>query len=417
MPVRVDTRALLCATVLAGISLGGSQAASAQTAQAPPPSPSPTAAATPTPSPTPFTSGSIGGDFTVYGISSDNANAIGAIGQATAADTKGHSDIGNLLVNASYTSGLYKLSATGGAYSFLTLGSAINQTINNDERQFGACANTSCYTALPLAQLTYTSKDQHWTVFAGKLGTLLGAEGIFTYQNVNLQRGLGWSLEPVISRGVHVGYTNGPWTVAGEANDGYYSGWSHIAAEYELSWAPSANTSVTFYGINPGRNTPGNPTTFVANKSEYNLVYSRTIGKWSLTPYGLLVSSPASTTLSTLYGGNWGAESAWAVSLLGAYNWSPLFSLGFRVEDVEDNSSTMDASLNADLIGLYGPGSGATTYTLTPTYKFSANGLNSLVRLEFSHVQVRNLLPGFGFGPLGTLSAQNRIGIEFGATK
>jgi len=416
MHARVDKRALLCAAVLAGISIVGSQAASAQTAQAPSPGPSPTAAATPTPSPTPFALGTIGGDFTVYAINSDNANAVGALGLPSSADSKDHSDLGNLLINGSYTSGLYKLSASAGAYSFLTIGQAINQTLNNDERLFGACANTSCYTALPQVQLTYTSKDQHWTVFAGKLGTLLGAEGIYTYQNVNIQRGLAWALEPVISRGVHVGYTNGPWTVAAEANDGYYSGWSHIAAEYEVSWAPSANTSVTFYGINPGSNTPGNPTAFVANKSEYNLVYSRTIGKFSFTPYGLFVSSPASSALSTLYGANWGAESAWAVSLLGAYNWSPLFSLGFRIEDVADRSSTTDASINADLLG-YGPGSGALTYTLTPTYKFSANGLNSLVRLEFSRVQVRNGLPGVLFGPLGTATAQNRIGIEFGATK
>jgi hypothetical protein len=401
-------RALLVAAAAAALGLGREEAASAQ--QTPPstnaPAASPPASASPAPTPTPTASpyayGTIGGAFTVYGFQTNGGtNATGALDTPTGADRQGRDDVGNMLVNASYTSGLYKASITGGGYSFLTVGQAINPT-------FQHAANTYLYTWVPLASAQYTSPDQHWTIVAGKLGTMLGAEGIFTYQNIDVERGLAWSMEPVISRGVHVGYTSGPWTFAVEANDGFYSGWGHVTPEYELAWSPNLSTSVTFVGINPPRNTPGNPTAAIANKSEYNLIYSHTMGRWQLSPYFLWVQSPASTKL-----GYTSAESAWAASLLATYTFSPLYSLGFRVEDVSNTSATSDTGPNADLIG-YGPGSGAMTYTITPTYKFAGNGL---LRLEFAHVTLRNFTGGFGFGPTGSDANQNRFGLEFGVTR
>jgi hypothetical protein len=244
------------------------------------------------------------------------------------------------------------------------------------------------------------------TIYGGQIGTLLGAESAFTYQNVNIQRGIGWALEPVVSRGVHVGYTNGPWTVAVEDNDGFYTG-SFNTIEYEVAWAPSSTTSWTFVGMNPGANTPGNATSFIANQSEYNLQYSHTAGRWTFSPYALLVASPASAAL-----GYTQAESAYAISLLGSYGFSSLISVGFRVEDAENEAATTALTPNAFL--LYGPGSGAWTYTLTPTYKFAGNGI---VRLEWSHVTVRNGIAGALFGTTGTTTSQDRFGIELGVTK
>jgi len=395
-------QALLIAATIAAIGLTASQEASAQT---PPATATPAASASPTPAPTPFASGTIGGVLYLYGIQSYAPNATGALDTATGADRQGRDDTSDMLVNAAYTSGLFKASITGGGYSFPTIGQAINPTFQSCTGS--ACVNTNAYSAVPLASIAYTSKDQHLTVIAGKLGTMLGAEGIFTYQNVNVQRGLAWALEPVISRGVHVGYANGPWSVALEDSDGYYSG-SHRAIEYSFGWAPSSTTSLTFVGINPGGNTPGNPTAGIANKSEYNLMYAHTAGKWQFSPYVLWVTSPSSAAL-----GYATSESAWAASLLGSYTFSSQYSLGFRIENVSNRSSTSDAGLNADLIG-YGPGSGATTFTLTPTYKFATYGM---ARIEFSHVGLRNALPGIAFGPAGTATTQNRIGIELGVMR
>jgi hypothetical protein len=402
----------IVAVAAVAIMVGGEKAASAQ--QTPPATSSPAAsktatpAPTPTPTATPYASGTIGGDLLVFGVSTNNTNATGALDTPTGADKQSRADVSDMLVNGSLTSGYYKVSATLGGYNFPTIGTAINSTFNNYKSVSGnaTCANTSCYTLAPLWQVGYTSPDQHINIYGGQIGTLLGAEGAFTYQNVNIERGLGWALEPVFSRGVHVGYTNGPWTVAAEYNDGFYSGsWRTI--EYEVAWAPSSTTSWTFVGMNPGANVPGNATSFIANQSEYNLMYSHTAGRWTFSPYALYVSSPASAA-----NGYTTTEGDYAISLLGSYAFSSSISVGFRVEDAENLAATNDFSPNAFL--LYGPGSGAWTYTLTPTYKFAGNGI---IRFEWGHVTVHNGFGGALFGPAGLTTYQNRFGFELGAMK
>ena len=66
--------------------------------------------------------------------------------------------------------------------------------------------------------------NAEWSVLIGKLPTLIGAEYTFTFENLNIARGLLWNQEPAISRGVQVNYAKGPLTVSGSWNDGYYSG-------------------------------------------------------------------------------------------------------------------------------------------------------------------------------------------------
>ncbi len=394
----------IAAAAAAAIVIGGVTAASAQ--QTPPATSTP--APTPTPTATPFSSGTYGGAVTVMGFQTNNTNATGALNTPTGADQFSRVDMSNLLVNASYTVGYWKGSATVGGYNFPTVGTSLNQTFNNYSGQNGglACANVSCFTLLPLWQLGYTSPDSHITAYAGQLGTLLGTEGAFTYQNVNIERGLGWALEPVFSRGFHAGYSNGPWSIAAEYNTGFFSG-SLNTIEYSLAWAPSSNTSVTFVGMNPGVNTKGNATSFVANQSEYNLYYTHTAGKWQFSPYILFVSSPASAPL-----GYTQTASDFAISLPGSYAFSSLFSVGFRVEDASNGAAATSLSPNAFL--LYGPGSGATTYTLTPTFKFGSNGI---LRMEWGHTTVRGGIPGAVFGPMGVATQQDRFGIELGATR
>ena len=150
---------------------------------------------------------------------------------------------------------------------------------------------------------------------------------------------------------------------------------------------------------------PANPTAAVANKREEDFMYSGTFGKLTFTPYLLLAQSPASATLG------YANESAWVASLLGTYNLTPALSVGFRFEDAQNTSATTDIFTNADLIG-YGPGSGATSITLTPTYKTGPYFL----RVEWAHVDVSNVTNGLGFGTLGTGSSQDRFALEAGIT-
>ena len=360
---------------------------------APSPSPSPS----PTPSPTPTPAVSIGGDLTVYAFHTNGVNATGALDIPSGADLPDRADLSNLLLNVSAGTGNLRANATVGEYSFPTLGTALNP-----DTQGGS--NTELYTVLPVAALTY-SFNSHVSVAAGKFAALLGQESPFTYQNLNVQRGLGWAIEPTISRGIQGSYTNGPWTLTLQENDAYYSGHNR-AIEGLIGWAPSSNTNLQFAAIVPGANAGPNPTVSVGNKSEYDLMFTRQIGKLQLLPYLLYVNSPASAGL-----GYKRAENATAAVLMGSWAFSTPFSIAFRYENVHNGSSATDTDPNADLVG-YGPGSGAQTYTVTPTLHFPNS--NAVLRLEFSNVTLSSFTPGIGFGPAGTGKSQTRIGFEFG---
>lgn len=335
----------------------------AQAPAYPSPAPTPTATASPTPVI------AVAPEFTLYDFGTDGV--------------PGYADVSNGLLNFTVNAGNLHANATVGDYAFPAVGFPL--VPDN-----AAGANVSLYSALPVAAVTYNF-NSHVSVAAGKFAALLGQESPFTYQNINIQRGIAWGMEPTISRGVQVSYTNGPVTATLQENDAYYAG-SNRAFEGLAGWAPSSASNLQFAWIVPGANTPGNPTTAVGNKAEYDLMYTQTFGKLQILPYFLWVHSPASTAL-----GYTNAENATAGVLMGTWTFDPQLSFAFRYEDARNGSSASDLSLNADLVG-FGAGSSATSQTLTPTYRFANGGV---LRLEYSHVTA-------------TGSNQNRFGFEFG---
>lgn len=354
-------------------------------------------AVTPSPSPTatPAPSANVGGAFTIAAFHSAPVNASGALDTPSMRDITDRSDLWNLLVNVSAGGGRLRGSATIGSYNFATVGQAINPTLQPG-------ANAELYSVLPLAQVLYAF-DSHVSIAAGKFAALLGQESPFSTQNLNVQRGLGWALEPIISRGVHAAYVNGPLSATLEVNDAYYSV-SGRALEALVAYSPSANTSVQFATILPHRDLGPNPTAAVGNKAEYDLMYARQIGKLQVLPYLLWVYSPASATLGYTRG-----ERATAAVAIVSYAFTAPLSLAVRYEDVRDGSAIGDASPNADLLG-YGAGSAARTLTLTPTWRVGYG----LVRFEYSRVWLTAFTAGSGFGPLGQAPVQNRFGVEIG---
>ncbi|HET9393169.1 MAG TPA: outer membrane beta-barrel protein [Candidatus Rubrimentiphilum sp.] len=351
----------------------------------------PTPAPAPTPSPVTF-SGVVSG-FTFH---ADNPNATGALDTASGADLATRTQLGNALITIARTTGTFRFSVTAGAYAFPVVGQSINPTF----QQF---ANTNLYGYIPNAYVQYVP-DANWTISLGKLPTLIGQENGFTFQNVNVQRGLVWNVEPVVSRGLRVAYANSTFNATLEYNDGYYSG-NHRAIEGQLGWTPNARTSLAFIFIVPDANTPSNATAFVANKREYDLMYTQQIGKLQLLPYALWIQSPASRNAGLV-----SSESAFGASLIASWAFNSVFSLGGRIETLANNSSRFDFSNNSDFLG-YGPGSSATSFTLTPAYKIA----HLFARGEYSHVNISGLLPGFGFGPAGFNTMQTRVGLEIGA--
>ncbi len=380
--------ALACLVSAAPAIASASTPAPAATA-APAASPAPTPTATPTPS------ASLGYIALLGSFHTNGVNATGALDQAGGVDLASRTDFNDLFLNASAGTGKLRASALIGEYSIPTLGFALNPALQSG-------ANTRLFGVVPIGSLQYSFNDR-WSAAAGKFGALLGQESPMTFQNVNIQRGLAWALEPTISRGMHVSYAQGPWSGTLEYNDAYYSGHDR-AWEALVGYAPTSNTNIQFAAIVPSANAGPNPTVTIGNKTEYDLFPTRTIGKLQLMPYVLWVRSPASGAL-----GYPRDESAFAAVLMGAYSFNSDVSVAARWEQVNNHSATTDASPNADLVG-FGPGSGGTTFTVTPTYHHGV----TLVRLEYSHMTVQNATPGLAFGSAGTDTTQNRIGLEVG---
>ncbi|MHB8140894.1 MAG: outer membrane beta-barrel protein [Vulcanimicrobiaceae bacterium] len=356
------------------------------------------AAPAPSPSPTPSPAVSVSAVYTFAAFHTYGINPTGALDTPTGSDLHARADIANLLLNLNAVHGRFSAGATIGEYAFPTLGAALNPTLQAE-------ANTSLYGALPLVDLTY-APNAHLSISIGKLATLLGQESAFTYQNVTIERGTAWALEPTISRAARLTYTNGPWSAALEDDDGYYSA-RYGGLQWQIGYAPNTTTNVSFAAILPRRNATPNATTGIANKAEYDFMLSRQIGKLQLEPYLLLVHSPASVTLG--YPQN---SDASAAVLLGSYALSSMFSAGFRYEYAHDRPAVTPDGANADLLG-YGPGSLAQTFTVTPTYRRG----DLFMRLEFARISLGRFSPGFGFGAQGMQPAQTRIGFEMGVVK
>ncbi|HEY9179765.1 MAG TPA: outer membrane beta-barrel protein, partial [Candidatus Baltobacteraceae bacterium] len=225
--------------------------------------PSAPPAASPTPAPAAPPAVSVSPDFALYDL-------------YTSGIPGGAADVSDALLNFNASAGKLHANATVGDYSFPVVGFPLAP-------DNAPGANVMLYSPLPVAAFTYQF-NSHVSVGIGKFGSLLGQESPFTYQNLNVQRGLGWNMEPAISRGVQVAYANGPWNASVREDDAYYSG-SGRAVEGLIGWSPSANTSLQFAAMIPGRNLPPNITTAVGNKSEYDLMYARTAGKLQLLPY------------------------------------------------------------------------------------------------------------------------------------
>lgn len=332
-----------------------------------------TPAASPSPTPIPAASPSppvtVGADFTLFGFN-------------TTPNSNFEAEISNALINVTATAAKLRANATVGQYSFPGIGFPILPAN-------AAGSNTELYSPLPVASVQYAF-DSHFNVGAGKYATLLGQESDFTYQNLNVQRGIGWIVEPTISRGVQAAYTSGPWSVTAQYNDAYYGGYQR-AVEGLIGWSPSSATNLQFAFIIPGANVAPNPTTTVGNKQEYDLMFTRQIGKLQLLPYFLWVTSPASSIL-----GYTSSEDAYAGVLLANWAFNSELNVPIRYEYTANASSASATSPNADLVG-FGVGSRAQTLTLTPTYRFGNSGV---LRLEYSTVW-------------GSTS-QQRVGFEFG---
>jgi hypothetical protein len=420
-----NLKLILCAGA-ASLSLAWAGAAAADDQPAPA-SPPPAAAAAPAP-PAPTAPG-----YPAMGATlSNNVNSAtfdaGPIGKLTVNgvfsgvayvqdnpgfDLDGHlnkttgADFTNAMVVIQKADGPFQFVIQAGGYSFPTIGAAYTKISRQTTDTFGV---------VPVGYAKWVP-NSWFNLEVGQLPTLIGAELPFTYQNINIERGLLWNQEPLISRGVQANVTKGPWALALSVNDGWYSGeWTTISGSVTYTFkntdtlvlAGSGNTSDNFKNcsfscLSPFSGGTGGPIGFTVptgGQSQgqiYNLIFNHTMGKWAITPYVQYSYIPN----STVGGFALPSGSSYGGAILAKYSFTPEISVAGRAEYI---GSSGHAFL------LYGPGSNAWSVTLTPTYQ---KGI-FFARIEASYVGVGSGTPGFMLGASGTKKEQVRGFLEGG---
>ena len=318
---------------------------------------------------------------------------------AVAGDHKSIGDLSNGQVFIQKVDGMFQYFIQVGAYSLPYIGAAYTKAGTNTSLTYGPFAQGYVKIA-PL---------DNFSIQAGKLPTLIGDEYTFSFENMNIQRGLLWAQEPAVSDGVQLNYTMGPVALAASINDGLYSDrWSWLSASAIWTINP-ANTLALVGGGNMSKtykNTFATPA-LQNNEQIYNLIYTYTSGPVTISPY-LQYTHVPSLTPPGVPGVGVTSGKTWAGAILAKYAFDSNFSVAARAE-YEDSSGAVSAILPGSITG-YGPGADAWSLTVTPTYQYNI----FFLRAEASYVHISSGTVGFEFGPLGNKSSQFRFAAETG---
>jgi hypothetical protein len=396
--------------VLAVWQCGLVSSASAQTPV--PPAPPPGAPAAPPAAPTsPLTAPSFAGPIaqnptpinfdaaglgTVYltgavsGLALFQTNAI-------TGDHTDNVDLSNGMAIVQKIDGLVQFYAQGGAYSLPALGTNyhITQRDGQSEKDF--------FGLFPEGYIKLVPTDT-FSVEAGKLPSVIGDEYTFTFENMNIERGLLWNVEPAISRGVQANLTTGPVAWAVSVNDGFYStryDWISGSATWTIN---PANTLAVAGG---GNFSTSNVNSIAApyqldNGDVINLIYTYNSAPWTISPYFQYTNNRHNTALGL---GTKDADT-WGGAVLANYSINDNWNLAGRIEYISSSGSATDGTVNV----LFGPGSSAWSITATPTWQ---SGIY-FARVEGSYVGASSNVPGFGFGKSGNSGSQARLVFETG---
>jgi len=376
-------------------------AASAFGQDAPAQAPAPAAApAAPAPLPAPTFTGPLSNvppavfDAGPFGKISVNGvvSGVGTVqNNPVAGDNNRHADLSNGQIFIQKTDGWFQFYIQAGAYSIPDLGLPYINTNNTLPNFFG-----------PVPQAYIKLQAGKNTSFEiGALPTLIGAEYTYSFENMNIERGIVWNQENAVNRGIQVNQTMGKFTASVSWNDGYYSDryswlWGSLAyanGHHALSFVAGGNMSQTAFQnlATPVQN----------NGSIYNVIYTYTKGPWIVTPYFQYNKVPTNAKIGVVKG-----ASTKGGAILVSYAMKHGFSLPVRWEYIGSSGSATDNSVNL----MYGPGSKATSFTVTPTFQqggFFARG-------DLAWVHVSNFAPGFVFGPMGMNNNQFRVAGEIG---
>ena len=289
------------------------------------------------------------------------------------------------------TDGWFQFYLQAGAYNIPALGVPYLRTQDTV---------TALYGPLPVAYLKLQA-GKNTSIEIGSLPTLIGAEYTFTFENMNVERGLLWNQENAVNRGVQVNQTMGKVTASVSWNDGFYSNrYTWLTGSLAYTNGPNALSFVA--GGNLGQTRFQTFATPVQNDgSIYNVIYTYTKGPWIIQPYYQYTSVPTNTSLGIVKG----AHTNGAAILL-SYAFKHGFSLPVRYEYISSSGSAAANSVNL----MFGPGSNGTSFTATPTWQKGG----FFMRGDIAWAHAGSSTPGFVFGPLGTKNNQFRVMGEIG---
>jgi hypothetical protein len=306
-------------------------------------------------------------------------------------------DVSNAQIFLQKTSGWFQFYLQGGAYNLPDLGVPFIKTTDTLPQFYGP---------LPVAYLKLVKGN--FNVEIGELPTLIGAEYTFSFENMNVERGILWNQENAVSRGIQVSDTFKKLSLSVSWNDGFYSNvynWITGTAAYAFN---SSNTLSFVGGGNVGTTRPSpnfSPATPIpqANGQIYNVMYTYSHESWTITPYWQFTHVPANTSIGIPESGS---TNGGAVLL--NYNFKHGISMAVRPEYITSNGSATDP-FAANLLG-YGAGSNAFAFTVTPTYQKAG----FFLRGDISVVDARSFTPGSVFGLQGQKGTQTRGVVEAG---
>ena len=202
-------------------------------------------------------------------------------------------------------------------------------------------------------------------------------------------------------------YTVGPLAVSVSVNDGFYSNslsWVSTLA----AWTVDSSNIIAFAAGGNTRKvyTSNSATSPLWNNSQiYNLIYTHTAGQWTFVPYIQYTTVPSLPGLKTTSGSTTGAA-LFVNYVFPASSSLSGFSLPTRVEYITTKGNkTSGPNL------LYGVGSSAWSFTVTPTYQYKIY----FIRGEASYVSAEKATAGSAFGLNGMDKSQVRGLVEVGA--
>ncbi len=383
-------------------------------APATPPAPAAPAAApaAPAPLPSPSITGPLAGapplvfDAGFLGKLSVNGvlSGFGMVqGDAVPGDKTGQADLSNGQVWIQKTDGPVEFYVQAGAYNIQALGSSFVSTSNQISNLYGP---------VPTAYLKLVP-TKTTSILIGELPTLIGAEYTFSFENMNIERGLLWNQETAISRGLQLNQAVGKYlALSFSLNDGFYSNrytWLSGAATF----TKGAHALEFVAGGNFNEKNYFTPATPIQNDgSIYNVIYTFTKGPWIIQPYFQYTDVPTNTAVGITRG-----ASTTGGAVLVSHAFKHGFSLAGRWEYLTSGSgTTYNPDLNdgdggnVPLNLLFGPGSSATTVTVTPTFQYGG----FFIRGDFSYVHAFSATPGYAFSSNGSSADQPRGVIEIG---